>query len=373
MKILTLNYEYPPVGGGGATVSAQLCSHLVHLGHEVDVITMCYRNLPSCEQQQGVTIYRTRAIRARADLCRTHEMASYLLGAKKKAIRLAKKKQYDIVHAHFIIPTSPLARWIRNATGIPYVVTCHGSDVPGYNPDRFSLVHKLLMPWWKKLISSTDQLISPSSWLKQLIQKRCPEVDIQCIPNGFNQTNFDTTKERTKSILLCSRLLPRKGFQYAIQAIKEKTLDWQINIIGDGPYKTALEQLAEGSKIPIRFWGWLDREDPQLKELYETSEIFIFPSEAENFPTVLLEAMSAGPVIITSNVSGCPEVVGNAALLVPPRDPEAIATNLLRLINDASLRQSLRQAGLDRVQEFSWQNVTRKYLNCFEQVINKTK
>ncbi|MBC8379062.1 MAG: glycosyltransferase [Planctomycetes bacterium] len=196
MKILQLNYEYPPVGGGGAPVTAQLCKHLVQLGHQVDVVTMRYKNLPHNETLGGVRIFRFPSYRARPDICRTPEMATYLLGARGPALKLARQNKYDVIHSHFIIPTSPLARHIQKHTGIPYIVTCHGSDVPGYNPDRFGFQHKLLMPYWKKLVRSANAITSPSGALSNLIQTHCPDLDISIIPNGYHITPFKADRKR---------------------------------------------------------------------------------------------------------------------------------------------------------------------------------
>ena len=368
MKILMLNYEYPPVGGGGATVTAQLCKHLVQLGHQVDIVTMRYKNLPVNETIDGIRIYRFPSYRSRADICRTPEMTTYLLGAWRPALKLAQQNQYDIIHAHFIIPTGPLARHIKKYTDTPYIVTCHGSDVPGYNPDRFDLAHKLLMPWWKKLVRSADRLTSPSRALSDLIKTHCPDLDIDIIPNGYEITSFNTERQREKRILLCSRLLPRKGFQYVIEAVRDLTLDWQVDIVGDGPYMNSLQEMAKHSKTPIVFHGWIDRSDPKFSELYETSSIFVFPSEMENFPAVLLEAMNAGLAMITSTAGGCPEVVGNAGLLVEPKNPEAIRLQLLELIESPQKRRALSTAALQQVQQFSWKTVAKHYLDLYEQL-----
>ncbi|MBN2377577.1 MAG: glycosyltransferase, partial [Sedimentisphaerales bacterium] len=91
MKILTLNHEFPPVGGGASPVSFELCRHLVQLGHQVDVVTMGFGGLPGREVVDGVVVYRTPALRKRADICHTHEMATYLPGALPRALGLARR------------------------------------------------------------------------------------------------------------------------------------------------------------------------------------------------------------------------------------------------------------------------------------------
>jgi glycosyltransferase involved in cell wall biosynthesis len=370
MKILTLNYEYPPIGGGGATVTAQLCEHLVQLGHSVDVVTMRHKDLPAEETINGVNIFRIPSYRKQADICKTHEMATYLLGGRKPALKLAQQNHYDIIHTHFIIPTGFLVQYIHKHTGIPYLITCHGSDVPGYNPDRFGLQHKLLMPYWKKLVRTAPALVSPSMALRDLMISHCPILNVSVIPNGYETAYFQQRKKEGNSILLCSRLLPRKGFQYVIKAVKDLSLDWQVHIIGEGPYRQTLEQIAEDSKTPITFHGWLDRDDPKFRELYETSEIFIFPSEMENFPTVLLEAMSAGCAIITSTAGGCPEVVGEAGILIEPKNTMGIGKAIMELTQSPEKRAKLSQAALVRVQQFTWQSIANRYLELYHTMAN---
>ena len=123
------------------------------------------------------------------------------------------------------------------------------------------------------------------------------------------------------------------------------------------------------SNVEIKFWGWLDNQSPELKALYESSSIFVLPSEAENFPISLLEAMAAGLAIVTTEGTGCAEVVGPTGLLVPVRDEASLASALKRLADDESLRHRLSQAARRRVEsQFSWPAVTRQYLKLYSEV-----
>jgi glycosyltransferase involved in cell wall biosynthesis len=368
MKILMLNHEFPPVGGGASTVTFELSRQLVQMNHRVDVVTMHYGDLPSFETSEGINIYRTPAIRKRAKVCYTHELATYVPGAISTTVRLAKREKYDVIHCHFVVPGGLLAWMTSKLTAIPFLITCHGTDVPGHNPDRFKIAHKLIKPAWRFLARSSSVLISPSMTLKELILRNCPGVEVKVIPNGIHTGPFKTL-EKTNSILMCSRIFSFKGFQHAIGAIKDMELDWQVNVIGEGPYLPELKRLAEGSRTPIKFWGWLDRSDPKFCELFGTSSIFIFPSEAENFPTVILEAMAAGMAIITSTAGGCPEVAGEAALLVQPKDVSAIRSSLQKLILSDQLRHQLAAAALQRVKIFNWENVANQYLDCYRQIM----
>ncbi len=370
MKILMLNYEFPPIGGGAAPVTRELCRQLATEGHSVDVVTMHYRNLPRYEEMDGFRVWRTPAIRKRPNMCLTHEMASFIIGAWSRTMNLARLNRYDVIHSHFLIPTGPLAWRVSRKFRIPLLTTCHGSDVPGYNPDRFGFTHRLIRPGWQFLVRRCEMLVSPSQSLAELILRSQPGLEVRVIPNGIFASP-DPIGEKHKMIVLCSRLLPRKGFQHVIAAVHDLDLDWTVEVIGDGPHRAELERLAEGSRTAIRFHGWLDQRDPRFAELYDRGTIFVFPSESENFPSVLLEAMRAGMAIITGTAGGCPEVVGDAAMLVAPGDVPAIRQRLLELIGSSELRNRLGNMARKRVEQFSWPAVTRQYVRCYEQIMHQ--
>jgi glycosyltransferase involved in cell wall biosynthesis len=367
VKILTLNHEFPPVGGGASRVTFELCKALAQQGHRVDVVTMHYGDLPKFERVEGIDIYRTWAVRKRPDIGRLHELATYLPGALRTATRLARQNRYDIIHCHFMVPGAPLAWLVSRRTGIPFIVTCHGTDVPGHNPERFKLAHKLILPAWR-FLAKRSLIVVPSEYLKKLIIANCPSANVIVIPNGIDSDMF-SREPKEKRILIAGRIVQSKGLQYAIEALAGLPPEWKIDIVGDGIYLGELKSLVARLGVPVTFHGWLDRSDARLVSLFEKSSIFVFPSEAENFPTVLLEAMSAGMAIITSNVGGCPEVVGDSAILVPPRDPAAIRAAILQLMETPALMEKLSAAAVQRAGGFSWQSITDRYVAFYRQAV----
>lgn len=367
MRILTLNYEFPPIGGGGSPVSYELGRELVAQGHEVDVVTMGFDGLPAHQVVDGINVYRVPCLRKRREVCRTHEMGSFVLAALPKVARLTATRRYDVNHTHFIMPTGLLSRLIRTWSGLPFVVTAHGSDVPGYNPDRFGLEHRLLGPMWKWILRGADHIISPSRFLRELVDQRPHGRPVSIIPNGFRHDRFRADLPKERRILLVSRMVPRKGVQYLLRALPGLDLrGFEVDIVGDGPYLPTLRQMASELSLPVRFWGWLDNGSPELKDLYERSSIFAFTSDSENFPTVLLEAMAGGQAIVTCDGTGCPEVVGEDALLVPPRRPDRLAEALGRLVRDDELRARLGRRARARVErEFGWPGIARRHIALY--------
>lgn len=366
MKVLMLSYEFPPLGGGGAKVVYGLAKELVRQGHSVDLVTMGFRGLPEYEQINGVNLYRIRCFRAKELVCSTPEMVSYVLSAIPLALRLMRREHYHIIHTHFILPDGLISYILNKLTGLPYIITAHGSDVPGYNPNRFKLGHKLLSVPWKKVTQGAGQIVCPSESLKSLVLQRSPDTKVALIPNGIDIDKFQINGNKKKRILLVSRMFERKGIQYFLKALEGLDLEHDVNIVGDGPYLRTLKQISGDLKAKVRFCGWLDNTSLELKELFETSSIFVFTSESENFPIVLLEAMAAGMAIITTKDTGCAEVVGDTALLVESRNPIAIKEALNKLINNPDFCRELGQASRSRLEEnFSWSTVAKRYVDLY--------
>jgi glycosyltransferase involved in cell wall biosynthesis len=96
--------------------------------------------------------------------------------------------------------------------------------------------------------------------------------------------------------------------------------------------------------------------------------VFVFPSLYEGFGLPPLEAMASGTPVVTSNVSSLPEVAGDAALLVDPYDPTAIADGIYKVLTDEGTRRSLRQKGVARAQQFSWEESVRRVRQIYDQV-----
>jgi glycosyltransferase involved in cell wall biosynthesis len=186
------------------------------------------------------------------------------------------------------------------------------------------------------------------------------------IPNGFDPARLSPAKERQKRVLVVSRLFKRKGIDRVIKAFSSLATDYELHIVGDGPQLSELRSLAQGASRRIHFRGWLDNSDPQLRELYETSGIFALPSEAENFPVSLLEAMAGGLAIVTSKGTGCADVVGDSALLVPATDTQELGEALKRLIDDEQLRSHLGYSARQRLEShFAWPLVAQRYVDVF--------
>ena len=222
MRILTSSYEFPPIGGGGAKVVYGLSKQLAAMNHEIDLVTMKFRGLERYERSNKFQIHRIPCVRIRESICSSPEMATYILSAVPIVMRMIKDRKYDLNHTHFVFPDGLISLIVKIKTGLPYIITVHGSDVPGYNPDRFRYHHKLLSPIWKSVVQSSNLIISPSATLKALVSSKCPTVPVSLIPNGFNDTKFLADRKKEDRILVVTRMFERKGIQYFLKALDLK-------------------------------------------------------------------------------------------------------------------------------------------------------
>jgi glycosyltransferase involved in cell wall biosynthesis len=366
MKILMVNYEYPPLGGGAAPVTKSLAEELVHQGHSVDVVTMGFRGLPKEEILNGVHIYRVPSKRKKIEMCTFHEMLSFCISAFFFLPPLLKKNKYDINHTHFIIPTGIVSGFYYRK--VPYIITSHGSDVPGYNPDRFQIQHILFSPFSNIILNRARCITSPSGYLKEKILNKFGQRTIEIVPYGISADAFQPGKKKNK-IITASRLFERKGIQYVIEAMKDIE-GFEYVICGEGPFRPQLERLIEQLNIgkKVKLMGHLNPDE--LKKEYESAAIFVLPSSSENFPVVLMEAMAAGCAIVTSETTGCAEVVGDAALFVLPTAPQEIRKALIHLIEDKDLRYELGTRARLRVErDYTWKRVAEKYVELYKQAV----
>jgi glycosyltransferase involved in cell wall biosynthesis len=178
-------------------------------------------------------------------------------------------------------------------------------------------------------------------------------------------------------ILYAGNIKPHKNLERLIEAFHllrhdEALKDVQLLIIGDEISKYAmLRRAVHRHKLHkhVRFFGFVSNET--LAALYRLAAVFVFPSLYEGFGLPPLEAMASGTPVITSNVSSLPEVVGDAALMIDPYEPSAIADAMRRVLADPDLRASLRAKGLARAREFSWERSIKRVRDIYHEVLTR--
>ena len=141
-RVLVLNYEFPPLGGGASPVSYEIADGLSKIvipaeagiqstaAFDIDVVTMGYKGLPKYEEvNKNFRIHRVKCLRSKKELCHPREQLTYLFFGYFKCKELLKKNKFDICHCHFIIPTGVLAMKLKKKFGLEYIITSHSSNV----------------------------------------------------------------------------------------------------------------------------------------------------------------------------------------------------------------------------------------------------
>jgi glycosyltransferase involved in cell wall biosynthesis len=174
-------------------------------------------------------------------------------------------------------------------------------------------------------------------------------------------------------VLYAGNVKPHKNLERVIDAfdlVRKRGLDHlKLVLIGDEISRyAALRRAVHQHQLHkyVRFLGYLPEET--LAVMYRLAGVFVFPSLYEGFGLPPLEAMASGTPVVTSNVSSLPEVTGDAAVLVDPYDPLAIADGIYRVLTDEGVRRELRQKGLARARQFSWETSVRRIHEIYEQV-----
>lgn len=366
MNILSVTYEYAPIGGGGGRVAAALNEELARRGHDVRVLTSRMRGLAAREHVGEVAVHRTACWRRFTHYTTALELATTLLPAWREGCRMIEAERPDLIHAHFVLPSGIIAWRLACRYDIPFVVTAHGSDIQGYNPDRFKRLHALLKPLWKRIVANASLLISPSRFLAELIWSHV-NVPVHVIPNGYSPAAPLGLPKR-KLVLVVARLFPRKGVQRFIEALHDLDPSWEYVVAGDGPYMGELKAQAARTLAPVRFVGFVDPQT--LRTYYEQARILVFPSIRENFPMVLLEAMDAGCAVITTDAEGCGEVVGDTGIVVEKDNALQIRAALAKLMNDPGRCESLGRRAQARVESFRWARIASMYGDSYKAALD---
>jgi glycosyltransferase involved in cell wall biosynthesis len=373
MRILLMNSEYPPVGGGAGNACANIARELAALGQDVCVLTTAYDTLPNDETVDGVRVVRVRALRHRADRSGAFEQGVFILVALIGLVRLFSRWKPNVILAFFGVPAGAVAMIAKMLYKIPYVVSLRGGDVPGFRPYDFGLYHKLVAPLLRRVWKNAAAIVANSTGLRTLAMQFEHRFPISIIPNGVNVNRFSVPVDRSwdfPRLLFVGRLVHQKGLDLLFPALGKLTdLPWELTVIGDGPQRVLLEELATRLAIAdcVHFAGWQRGSD--LECHYRESNLFILPSRHEGMPNVVLEAMASGLPVLATRIAGSEELVlpGQTGELVAPESESALEEALRPLLMDASLRQRLGAAGRQRVvEEFTWASVARQYLNLLQ-------
>ncbi|SMC40214.1 Glycosyltransferase involved in cell wall bisynthesis [Oscillospiraceae bacterium] len=279
-------------------------------------------------------------------------------------------KDYDIIHAHWLIPQGIA----QSSYKTPYIVTGHGSDIASLN---FQPMKSLK----RKCLDRAAQVTVVSNYLKGKAEEITERRDIKVIPMGCDTTKFspEFRQERyfgddKKTVLFVGRLVTIKGVEYLIEAMKG--VDARLVIVGEGPIKDDLKKNAEEAGIDAVFMGGKSHEE--LKVIYASSDVFVSPSitlpngAQEGLGLVALEAMSSGVPVIGSRSGGIVEVIddGNNGILFDEKNVNQLRKSIKAILSNESLSRKLRHQALIDVKRYDYKETAKRYKECYKEILH---
>jgi glycosyltransferase involved in cell wall biosynthesis len=266
------------------------------------------------------------------------------------------------------------------------VLMMHGADW-FEAPQNYSLPHRVYHGLAATLYSKrADAIIAASGDAAERLARHIPAArgKLVAIHHGVNSEFKPITDSHRLDAMREKYRLPERFILYVGKIYPMKNVGGIITafslVRGDIPHKLVIVGpavgRAESELAPIKRYN-LEQDvmvlgrvpDEDLPEIYSLADLFLFPSLYEGFGIPLLEAMACGCPVVTSFAGSCPEVVGEAARLVDPRDAQAIATAALEVVTNAGLAQTLRAKGLQRAKAFTWEKCARETLAVFERCV----
>jgi phosphatidylinositol alpha-mannosyltransferase len=361
---LVTEYYYPHLGG--------ICEH-VHFfarearryGHRVDIITS---HIPGARFEPNVIrIGTSQSVLGNGSQARFTRG----WGLRGQMRRVLRQGRYDIVHAHSPLhPVLPILA--LEEADCPVVGTFHTY----FNR---SVVYPIGKRYFQRRLDLLKAAIAVSRSTTSALS-RYFEADWTIVPNGIDTDVFNPGASRPSAmrtdvpvILFLGRFDPRNGLTTLIETFKRvrsRTRPAQLVVVGDGPLRNHYRRVADGDP-DITFVGPALEERPGF---YANSAIYACPTTKASFGMTLLESMACGTPIACSDICGFRDVVRHEreALLSPLGDRKALADNIVRLLDDETLRASLGRRGRLESQKYSWPRVTQSVLDIYDGILGRT-
>lgn len=290
--------------------------------------------------------------------------------------RLRLKEPFDLIHAHH--PLVALAMKIVFPR-TPVIATIHSSYekelILNERIARGGPEESFLTSLYGELEAKVELITTVSHSFKQYIGDYVREPDrIQVIPNGYDERRFRPIahENQVPQLITVCRLVPAKGLDILLQAcaeVKRRGTAFVLHLIGDGPSRRELEQLAQklGIYEDIIFYGYMLHPE----EFMPFADIFVLPSRAEAFGNVFAEAALCLLALIGTDVGGVSEQIedGKNGLLVPVNDVSAVADAIEKLAGDPDFRYTLARSAMEKAKsQYSLRRVIMQYTEVYEQI-----
>jgi len=370
-KILIVNYEFPPLGGGGGVATYELARELSKK-YEVHCLTSGVEGLKEYELVDGIHVHRVmikgRKNRSTATFL---SMLHFVLGSQKMAAALFNKK-FDYLWTWFAIPSGIAGLAIAKKYKIPHTLTIVGGDI--YDPSKKASPHRhfILRKIVSYVINHSDRITAISNDVKQKAFKYFNiKKDIEVLPLAFRPVSFEKSDRKTLGLndsafyfVTTGRLVKRKGFSFLINALAlMKNKNARLILIGDGPLESSLKNTAKSLNVEemITFAGYV--EEKEKYQYLSLSDCYVLSSLHEGFGIVLQEAMQCELPIISTNRGGQTDFLaeGVNAILVPVKDAEKLANAMDKIIDDPLLSNELKSNNVNDIRKYYAERITKAY------------
>jgi glycosyltransferase involved in cell wall biosynthesis len=288
-----------------------------------------------------------------------------------------KQERIDVYHGPtFVAPFVKTCRQIVSILDMTFHLTPEKHSVPK------RVYFRTMIP---RMVRRSDKVIAISESTKRdLIDLLAIKEEKICVTHlGVDKRFQPVTQEQelarvrqkyslpSKYILFVGLIEPRKNLEALVDAYHADSLHTEFDLVLAGNrgwgYTSLLEKIANSRvRNRIRMPGYV--ADSDLPALFSMAVAFVYPSVYEGFGLPVLEAMACGTPVITSQVSSLPEVAGDAAILVDPSDPKALASALQNVLGEDHLRKSLSERGIQRARLFTWEKTAQKTLEVYLEV-----
>lgn len=360
---------YPTVGGSGI-LATRLGLELAERGHEVHFITYERPVAIQGVDHDNVHVHLVTVVEYPL-----FKYPPYTIALGSEMFRVSQQQSLDLLHVHYSIPHATAALLSREITGVPYVVTLHGSDVTILGSDRSYLAVNT------NSVEQADSITAVSSFMAEEAHERLGiKKEIRVIPNFVDAELFspasgeviERIKGRDVVVTHVSNFRPVKRIQdlvYAMGIVVKEAPGARLVLVGDGPERHGIERLID--RLRLKGHVLLTGYRSDVPNLLRCSDVVVLCSETESAPLTLLEGLSCGLPVVATSVGGIPEIVedGVNGFLVPPKHPEAIAERILELNGDRGLRARLGEAARETVLErYTADAVVGQYEDVYEEV-----
>jgi phosphatidylinositol alpha-mannosyltransferase len=286
--------------------------------------------------------------------------------------RVLAQERFDVVHVH--APLTPALTWMA-------LFSSRSVNVATFHAYRAgSAWYRALAPVFHPVVRRLDARIAVSEPAARFIAAYFPG-DYTIIPNGIDIERFGPDQAWPKvgengspQILFVGRHdEPRKGLPdllRALPSIRAAVPGCHLTVVGDGDVGRHADLLDGIGRDGVTFTGQVSAED--LPRYYASADLFCAPStDNESFGIVLLEAMASDVPVVASDIPGYASVMtdGREGLLVPPRNPDALANAVIQLLSDPDLRAACAAAGRSTAASYAWPIVAARVIDLYERVI----